>query len=176
MALEVLLAARNRTNIISTTCPSCRGKKSAARRQRCRRSGTRSSCRCCTPIFSSDFSMPRRKDFSSTVRPGCGKTLIGKATAYNLTQQLREKTGEEMQEYFMHIKGPEILNMWVGESERMVREIFATAREKRREGFCRSCSSTKRRSFSARAAPRVIRTSSRRSCRCSARRWTASIR
>src|SRR5258708_26041985 len=40
-----------------------------------------------------------------------------------------------MQEYFMHIKGPEILNMWVGESERMVREIFATAREKRREGF-----------------------------------------
>src|SRR5437588_599174 len=67
--------------------------------------------------------------------PGCGKTLIGKATAYNLTKQLREKTGVEMREYFMHIKGPEILNMWVGESERMVREIFATAREKRREGF-----------------------------------------
>jgi len=67
--------------------------------------------------------------------PGCGKTLIGKATAYNLTKQLGEKTGEEMREYFMHIKGPEILNMWVGESERMVREIFATAREKRREGF-----------------------------------------
>ena len=40
-----------------------------------------------------------------------------------------------MREYFMHVKGPEILNMWVGESERMVREIFATAREKRREGF-----------------------------------------
>src|SRR5436305_863755 len=67
--------------------------------------------------------------------PGCGKTLIGKATAYNLTKQLGEKTGEEMREYFMHIKGPEILNMWVGESERMVREIFATAREKRRDGF-----------------------------------------
>src|SRR4051794_11300200 len=67
--------------------------------------------------------------------PGCGKTLIGKATAYNLTKQLGEKTGEEMREYFMHIKGPEILNMWVGESERMVREIFATAREKRSEGF-----------------------------------------
>src|ERR1700680_3943903 len=66
--------------------------------------------------------------------PGCGKTLIGKATAYNLTKQLREKTGTEMREYFMHIKGPEILNMWVGESERQVREIFATAREKRREG------------------------------------------
>ncbi|PYL63665.1 MAG: peptidase [Verrucomicrobia bacterium] len=67
--------------------------------------------------------------------PGCGKTLIGKATAYNLTKQLRAKTGVEMREYFMHVKGPEILNMWVGESERMVREIFATAREKRREGF-----------------------------------------
>ena len=67
--------------------------------------------------------------------PGCGKTLIGKATAYNLTKQLREKTGAEMTEYFMHVKGPEILNMWVGESERMVRELFATAREKRREGF-----------------------------------------
>src|SRR3954463_12003208 len=67
--------------------------------------------------------------------PGCGKTLIGKATAYNLTRQLRGKSGADMREYFMHIKGPEILNMWVGESERMVREIFATAREKRREGY-----------------------------------------
>jgi len=67
--------------------------------------------------------------------PGCGKTLIGKATAYNLTTKLASQSGKEMREYFMHIKGPEILNMWVGESERMVREIFATAREKRREGY-----------------------------------------
>jgi len=70
--------------------------------------------------------------------PGCGKTLIGKATAYNLTRQLRAKATDadrDVREYFMHVKGPEILNMWVGESERMVREIFATAREKRREGF-----------------------------------------
>src|SRR5436305_3150476 len=67
--------------------------------------------------------------------PGCGKTLIGRATAYNLTKQLGEQTGAQMKEYFMHVKGPEILNMWVGESERMVREIFATAREKRRDGF-----------------------------------------
>src|SRR6266513_3022296 len=67
--------------------------------------------------------------------PGCGKTLIGKATAFNLTKQLGAKTGTEMREYFMHVKGPEILNMWVGESERMVREIFGTAREKRKEGF-----------------------------------------
>lgn len=67
--------------------------------------------------------------------PGCGKTLIGKATAYNLTKKLQEESGRQMQEYFMHVKGPEILNMWVGESERMVREIFATAREKKNEGF-----------------------------------------
>src|SRR5712692_6266382 len=67
--------------------------------------------------------------------PGCGKTLIGRATAYNLTKRLGEKTGAQMKEFFMHVKGPEILNMWVGESERMVREIFATAREKRRDGF-----------------------------------------
>src|SRR4051812_31017746 len=67
--------------------------------------------------------------------PGCGKTLIGKATAYNLTQQLKQETGQEMREYFMHIKGPEILNLWVRESARMVREIFATAREKRKEGY-----------------------------------------
>jgi proteasome-associated ATPase len=67
--------------------------------------------------------------------PGCGKTLLGKATAYNLTRQLREKTGFDHREYFMHIKGPEILNMWVGESERQVRELFARAREKSKEGF-----------------------------------------
>ncbi len=67
--------------------------------------------------------------------PGCGKTLIGKATAYNLTAMLSEQSGAPVRECFMHIKGPEILNMWVGESERIVREIFATAREKRRDGF-----------------------------------------
>jgi proteasome-associated ATPase len=67
--------------------------------------------------------------------PGCGKTLIGKATAYNMVQQLNERSGERLQSCFMHIKGPEILNMWLGESERIVREIFARAREKRKEGF-----------------------------------------
>jgi len=83
----------------------------------------------------SKFQHSTPKGFLLYGPPGCGKTLIGKATAYNLTAKLKEQTGEEMREYFMHIKGPEILNMWVGESERMVREIFATAREKRREGF-----------------------------------------
>ena len=66
--------------------------------------------------------------------PGCGKTLIGKATAYNLTQRLRKESGEDIEGCFLHIKGPEILNMWLGESERKVREIFQIAREKREEG------------------------------------------
>ena len=51
--------------------------------------------------------------------PGCGKTLIGKATAYNLTRQLKEKTGEDMQQFFMHIKGPEIL-----EQTRWIRDVY----------------------------------------------------
>jgi proteasome-associated ATPase len=66
--------------------------------------------------------------------PGCGKTLIGKATAYNLTREYRDRTGANVKEYFMYINGPKILNMWLGESERMVRDIFAQAREKSREG------------------------------------------
>jgi proteasome-associated ATPase len=66
--------------------------------------------------------------------PGCGKTLIGKATAYNLTQEYRARTGQDVKEYFMYINGPKILNMWLGESERQVREIFAQAREKSKEG------------------------------------------
>ena len=66
--------------------------------------------------------------------PGCGKTLIGKATAYNLTQAYNERTGQKLKEYFMLINGPQILNMWLGESERQVREIFQTARDKAKEG------------------------------------------
>jgi proteasome-associated ATPase len=67
--------------------------------------------------------------------PGCGKTLIGKATAYNLTREYRQRTQRDVKEYFMYINGPKILNMWLGESERMVREIFSTAREKARDGY-----------------------------------------
>ena len=87
------------------------------------------------PELFSRFHYAQPKGFLLHGPPGCGKTLIGKATAYNLTRQLRERTGQDRQECFMHIKGPEILNMWVGESERMVREIFTLAREKRKQGF-----------------------------------------
>lgn len=66
--------------------------------------------------------------------PGCGKTLIGKATAYNLTREYAQRVGHEVKEYFMYVSGPKILNMWLGETERMVREIFNVAREKAKEG------------------------------------------
>jgi len=78
------------------------------------------------------FSQP--KGFLLHGPPGCGKTLIGKATACNLTQQLNSEFGEDTEGYFLHIKGPEILNMWLGESERKVREIFSIAKEKSKEG------------------------------------------
>jgi proteasome-associated ATPase len=66
--------------------------------------------------------------------PGCGKTLIGKATAYNLTREYAKVKGTKVEEYFMYISGPRILNMWLGETERMVREIFAIARERASDG------------------------------------------
>src|SRR6266436_3882342 len=81
------------------------------------------------------FQYAQPKGFLLHGPPGCGKTLIGKATAYNLTRKLSEKTGADMKECFLHVKGPEILNMWVGESERIVREIFTIAHEKRKQGY-----------------------------------------
>jgi proteasome-associated ATPase len=66
--------------------------------------------------------------------PGCGKTLLGKATAYNLRRQILAETGVDHPEFFLHVKGPEILNMWVGESERQVRDLFAQCRERAAEG------------------------------------------
>lgn len=66
--------------------------------------------------------------------PGCGKTLLGKATAHNLTKEYSKRVGRDVKEYFMYISGPKILNMWLGETERMVRDIFATARQRAKEG------------------------------------------
>ena len=77
--------------------------------------------------------------------PGCGKTLIGQAAAASLSQLVRESQGLDSSNgttknppvtsgAFLHIKGPEILNMWLGESERIVRDLFAKARARRKEG------------------------------------------
>src|SRR5256714_1061913 len=62
--------------------------------------------------------------------PGCGKTMIAKAVANNLAEKISEKRGEKIQGYFLNIKGPELLNKYVGETERKIREIFVKAKEK----------------------------------------------
>ncbi|MHB1285929.1 MAG: AAA family ATPase [Leptospirales bacterium] len=66
--------------------------------------------------------------------PGCGKTMIGKATAHQMAMDLGEREGRPVRGVFFHIKGPEIFNMWLGESERIVRELFAQGREARKRG------------------------------------------
>jgi len=68
--------------------------------------------------------------------PGCGKTLIAKAVANSLAQKVAEKTGMgEGRSYFINIKGPELLNKYVGETERHIRLVFQRAREKASEGM-----------------------------------------
>src|SRR2546425_921430 len=65
--------------------------------------------------------------------PGCGKTMIAKAVANNLAEKISEKRGEKIKGYFLNIKGPELLNKYVGETERKIREIFMKAKEKANE-------------------------------------------
>jgi proteasome-associated ATPase len=68
--------------------------------------------------------------------PGCGKTLIAKAVANSLAKKIAERRGEEKQtSYFLNIKGPELLNKYVGETERHIRLVFQRAREKASEGM-----------------------------------------
>jgi proteasome-associated ATPase len=68
--------------------------------------------------------------------PGCGKTMIAKAVANSLAQRVAERTGQQgVRSYFLNVKGPELLNKYVGETERQIRLIFQRAREKSAEGF-----------------------------------------
>lgn len=66
--------------------------------------------------------------------PGCGKTLIGKAILTEVIRKLSEHEGSKLEGRFIHVKGPEILNMWLGESERKIREIFKKARDYKEKG------------------------------------------
>jgi proteasome-associated ATPase len=66
--------------------------------------------------------------------PGCGKTLIAKAVANSIAKKLGHLTGKEVRSYFLHVKGPELLNKYVGESERQVREVFKKAKERAADG------------------------------------------
>ena len=90
------------------------------------------------------FKFTQPKGFLLYGPPGCGKTLIGQAAAASLSKLVGESgqagsgpKGDKIpvtRGAFLHIKGPEILNMWLGESERMVRDLFAQARARRKEG------------------------------------------
>ena len=66
--------------------------------------------------------------------PGCGKTLIAKAVANSLAKAVAHRTGTDARSYFLNIKGPELLNKYVGETERQIRLIFQRAKEKSDEG------------------------------------------
>ncbi|MBX3333609.1 MAG: proteasome ATPase [Nitrospira sp.] len=66
--------------------------------------------------------------------PGCGKTLIAKAVANSIAKKLGHRAGKEIRSYFLHVKGPELLNKYVGESERQVREVFKKAKERAEDG------------------------------------------
>ena len=67
--------------------------------------------------------------------PGCGKTLIAKAVANSLAKKVTEHTGQEGRSFFLNIKGPELLNKYVGETERHIRLVFQRAREKASDGM-----------------------------------------
>ncbi|MEC4678413.1 MAG: proteasome ATPase [Nitrospirota bacterium] len=63
--------------------------------------------------------------------PGCGKTLIAKAVAASISEKLGDKkSGKDLRSFFLHVKGPEPLNKYVGESERQIREVFKKAKER----------------------------------------------
>jgi proteasome-associated ATPase len=106
--------------------------------------------------------------------PGCGKTMIAKAIAANLAEQISLKRGEKIKAFFLNVKGPELLNKYVGETGRKIREIFVKP-ARRPTRTCRSSSSSTRWTrCSAPAAPGSPRTWRARSSRSCSPRSTAS--
>jgi len=82
-----------------------------------------------------DYRLPAAKGILLYGPPGCGKTLIAKAVANSLAKKVAEVTGNaNVSSYFLNIKGPELLNKYVGETERQIRLVFQRAREKAEEG------------------------------------------
>jgi proteasome-associated ATPase len=83
----------------------------------------------------SDYELPAPKGILLYGPPGCGKTLIAKAVANSLAAKVAQITGNtNVRSYFLNIKGPELLNKYVGETERQIRLVFERAREKADEG------------------------------------------
>ncbi len=82
-----------------------------------------------------EFDLPAPKGILLYGPPGCGKTLIAKAVANSLAKKVAELAGDKgARSYFLNIKGPELLNKYVGETERQIRLVFQRAREKSEEG------------------------------------------
>src|ERR1700728_3923980 len=83
----------------------------------------------------SEYRLPAPKGILLYGPPGCGKTLIAKAVANSLAKKVAEATNNtSIRSYFLNIKGPELLNKYVGETERQIRLVFQRAREKAEEG------------------------------------------
>ena len=84
----------------------------------------------------SEYDLPAPKGILLYGPPGCGKTLIAKAVANSLAKKVAEVSGDhEARSYFLNIKGPELLNKYVGETERQIRLVFQRAREKSEQGW-----------------------------------------
>ena len=82
------------------------------------------------------YQLPAPKGILLYGPPGCGKTLIAKAVANSLALKVAEVTGDHAaRSYFLNIKGPELLNKYVGETERQIRLVFQRAREKSEQGW-----------------------------------------
>ena len=83
-----------------------------------------------------DHRLPAPKGILLYGPPGCGKTLIAKAVANSLAAKVAAATGNEnARSYFLNIKGPELLNKYVGETERQIRRVFQQARDRSEEGW-----------------------------------------
>jgi len=83
-----------------------------------------------------EYDLPAPKGILLYGPPGCGKTLIAKAVANSLANKVAEVSGDaEARSYFLNIKGPELLNKYVGETERQIRLVFQRAREKSEQGW-----------------------------------------
>ena len=83
-----------------------------------------------------EYQLPAPKGILLYGPPGCGKTLIAKAVANSLASKVADMSSDrEARSYFLNIKGPELLNKYVGETERQIRLVFQRAREKSAEGW-----------------------------------------
>ena len=88
------------------------------------------------PDLFADYRLPAPKGILLYGPPGCGKTMIAKAVANSLAKKVAHRTGaDKARSYFINIKGPELLNKYVGETERQIRLVFQRAREKSEEGW-----------------------------------------